>query len=154
MRCSAKSGRTGRPCRQWAIRGGNVCRTHGGLAPQVKRKAEERIERARLQMVGLLDPAFDVYEAQLAPAQVRRNPPVAVAIARDVFDRNDIKPASRVAISGPGGGPIEVNTIQAILLAAVQAKLLRLLVDTPAPEPAALIPSHGNGNGNGNGSGA
>lgn len=32
----------GRPCRNRPIRGGSVCSTHGGSAPQVKAKAEER----------------------------------------------------------------------------------------------------------------
>lgn len=30
-------------CKKWAIRGGNVCRKHGGAAPQVKAKAKERL---------------------------------------------------------------------------------------------------------------
>jgi hypothetical protein len=34
----------GRPCKEWAIRGGTVCATHGGRAPQVKAKAAVRAE--------------------------------------------------------------------------------------------------------------
>ena len=33
----------GEPCKLFAIRGGTVCRMHGGRAPQVKRKAAERM---------------------------------------------------------------------------------------------------------------
>lgn len=41
--CTATN-KKGRPCGAWAIRGGNVCRIHGGMAPQVQRKARERLE--------------------------------------------------------------------------------------------------------------
>jgi vacuolar-type H+-ATPase subunit E/Vma4 len=51
-RCTAHSSRTGLPCKRNAIRGGTVCRSHGGAAPQVKAKAAERIEQ-------LLDRFFD-----------------------------------------------------------------------------------------------
>ena len=37
----------GQRCRANAIRGGTVCYVHGGAAPQVKRKAAERIAEAR-----------------------------------------------------------------------------------------------------------
>jgi hypothetical protein len=32
-----------RPCRNWAIAGGRVCRYHGGSAPQVKNAAQRRL---------------------------------------------------------------------------------------------------------------
>jgi hypothetical protein len=46
-RCKAHR-RDGRPCRCWAIRGGFVCRVHGGAAPQVRAKARARLESARI----------------------------------------------------------------------------------------------------------
>ena len=42
--CTAKSSRTGKPCKKLPIRGGYVCRTHGGSAPQVRQKANRRLE--------------------------------------------------------------------------------------------------------------
>jgi hypothetical protein len=45
-RCSAHT-QAGNPCRANAIRGGTVCYVHGGAAPQVKRKAAERLAEAR-----------------------------------------------------------------------------------------------------------
>lgn len=44
-KCKAK-GRNG-PCNAWAIKGGDVCKMHGGMAPHVKRKAQERLEEAQ-----------------------------------------------------------------------------------------------------------
>lgn len=46
-RCSAHR-KSGQPCRNWAIRGGFVCRMHGGAAPQVRAKAKMRLEAARI----------------------------------------------------------------------------------------------------------
>jgi hypothetical protein len=37
----------GRPCRNYAITGGYVCRMHGGAAGQVRRKAGERVLEAQ-----------------------------------------------------------------------------------------------------------
>ena len=41
--CKATSSRTGERCRNRPIRGGEVCSTHGGMAPQVQAKAAERL---------------------------------------------------------------------------------------------------------------
>lgn len=48
QRCSATR-RDGRPCRAWAIRGGRVCRMHGGGAPQVRAAAERRTVEAKAE---------------------------------------------------------------------------------------------------------
>src|SRR3972149_1048900 len=53
-RCTARS-RTG-PCKKAPIRGGMVCDRHGGRAPQVKRKAAERL-------ADLIDPDRALREA-------------------------------------------------------------------------------------------
>jgi len=63
-RCTAKS-RTG-PCKKAPIRGGMVCDRHGGRAPQVKRKAAERL-------ADLIDPDRALREAaRLAYSDVRQ----------------------------------------------------------------------------------
>jgi hypothetical protein len=35
VRCKAISKQTGKQCKNWAIKGGQVCRNHGGGAPAV-----------------------------------------------------------------------------------------------------------------------
>ena len=47
MRCTATSKQKQRQCGNHAIPGGTVCRNHGGSAPQVKRKAAERLAETR-----------------------------------------------------------------------------------------------------------
>lgn len=51
----------GNPCRRYAIRGGFVCRVHGGSAPQVVAKARERLALAAdhnvRNLLGLADTA-------------------------------------------------------------------------------------------------
>lgn len=77
-RCTATSSRTGERCRRWAATGCNVCRSHGAAATQVRRAAERRIAREKLeQSIGrelgnfrpdIADPAERMLEA-LARAQ-------------------------------------------------------------------------------------
>jgi hypothetical protein len=42
-RCTAHSRQTGKRCKNASIPGGRVCRYHGGAAPQVQKKANERL---------------------------------------------------------------------------------------------------------------
>ena len=41
--CTATAKSTGLRCRDWAVRGGVVCYHHGGNAPQVRRRAKQRL---------------------------------------------------------------------------------------------------------------
>lgn len=60
----------GVPCTQWAIKGGVVCVTHGGKAPQVKAAAQRRLQRAQLTSeVALLLEELDP-EDQQHPVEV------------------------------------------------------------------------------------
>lgn len=48
-RCTGISSRSGKRCKKAAIKGGTVCATHGGAAPQVRAAAERReVERQTL----------------------------------------------------------------------------------------------------------
>ena len=44
-RCTATAKSTGERCKRAAVRGSNVCSMHGGKAPQVQQKAQERLDR-------------------------------------------------------------------------------------------------------------
>ena|ERR1700677_455346 len=46
--CTAHHASDGQPCRAWSVRGGYVCVSHGGAAPQVRAQAEFRLGRDRL----------------------------------------------------------------------------------------------------------
>lgn len=50
--CTATKRGTGEPCARYAIRGGNVCGSHGGHTKHVRRKANERLEFAKDMMLG------------------------------------------------------------------------------------------------------
>jgi hypothetical protein len=50
--CRAHSSRSGKPCGNFAIKGGAVCPMHGGSAPQVKRAAERRLAGAATEALG------------------------------------------------------------------------------------------------------
>lgn len=53
-KCKAKARTTGRRCTNPPIRGGTVCRMHGGAAPQVRAKAEEQLRLARDELMEML----------------------------------------------------------------------------------------------------
>ncbi len=72
-RCTAHSKRTGEPCGNWSIRGGTVCRKHGGAAKQTKEAAARRIfaaaDRAAAAIVGLMEDRETPHAVKLAAAR-------------------------------------------------------------------------------------
>ena len=96
-RCGAHSSQTGKPCGQWAIRGGTVCRTHGGRAPQVKAAAERRLADLRPAAILYLDWLLNQ----------KAFPSAGLGAAKDVLDRNDGRPAETVAMHVSGSLTLE-----------------------------------------------
>lgn len=89
--CSATSKTTGSQCRKPAIPGGTVCRNHGGNAPQVRRKAEERL-------AALVDPAIGALSRMIQ--QKRKIDAVTMAAVRDILDRAGPLRSERVEVNG------------------------------------------------------
>lgn len=86
MRCTATSRQRGERCRQRPIPGGAVCVYHGGKAPQVQAKAEERL-RALAE-----GPAI----ARLAALIESGNEAVALGAVKDVLDRAGFAAKQRI----------------------------------------------------------
>jgi hypothetical protein len=93
--CEAKSVFSQERCKKRAIRGSNVCGTHGGQAPRAK-------QNAKLRLAMLVDPAIDVMMRLLKPKPGRGNQvkaEVRLAAARDILDRNGFKSRDEVVIT-------------------------------------------------------
>jgi hypothetical protein len=91
-RCTATN-RQGNRCGKSPIPGGAVCRMHGGAAPQVKQKAQERLAAYQDRAI---DRLFQLVEQTSFPS-------TAFAAVRDVLDRTMGKPAESVAVAHSGG---------------------------------------------------
>ena len=82
--------RTGQRCKLPSMLGGNVCRAHGGAAPQTRAKAQRRLQ-----------PAADVLVQRLLSFALDGNVPDAVALQaiRDALDRAGLKPGVEVGMT-------------------------------------------------------
>lgn len=76
-RCKGHN-KAGKPCGHQPIRGGVVCVLHGGSAPQVIAKAEERLRELIHPAISRLAELIDQKEF----------PSVAIAAVKDALDRN------------------------------------------------------------------
>ena len=111
--CTATASSTGERCKQPAIPGGNVCRFHGGNAPQVQEKADERLERLARELLAEFEPRIkDLLEeydaAETADEKVKLHRELRQAVT-DVLDRAGEGPTAKHEHTGDGGDAIEVN---------------------------------------------
>lgn len=78
-RCTARRQRDGEPCGRFAIRGGVVCRLHGGATKHAQRKAKERLGFAKAIMLeravrGMQpDPRMSTADKRLAKAMAKQH---------------------------------------------------------------------------------
>jgi hypothetical protein len=87
LRCAARN-RQGKQCGNRPIEGGQVCRLHGGAAPQVKRAAQ-------LRLLELISPAIATLAREMAQAPASADRQRA---ANSILDR-----AGVVRQQGPDG---------------------------------------------------
>ena len=92
VRCKAHSKQKGIQCGRTAIPGGTVCRYHGGLAPQVQMKAQERLMAFQDRALHRL---FEL-------AEQREYPSTAFSAVKDVLDRTMGKPVDSVNVDLTG----------------------------------------------------
>lgn len=72
-KCKGRSKQTGEPCKLYAVPGALVCRFHGGRAPQVKRKAADRLaEQAAAEAAQRLAVPIDTTPEQALLDEVKR----------------------------------------------------------------------------------
>jgi len=118
-RCTATASSTGKRCKQPAIRGSDVCRFHGGSAPQVQEKAQERLDemadsvtadlQSRLDDVfGRLDRAEETDEYVKLLREVRQ-------LTTSILDRTDHGPTETREVTGEGGGPVQVEVNETVV---------------------------------------
>jgi hypothetical protein len=102
-KCAAHSSRTGDPCRKWPISGSNVCSTHGGSAPQVKRRAEERLRELQFPAVSSIADAIvaDTHQLDRRGGIIKLGPDHAVRLraALAVLDRTGLGPSSSANVT-------------------------------------------------------
>jgi hypothetical protein len=121
--CTATN-RRGARCKKPPILGGFVCEMHGGGAPQVRQKANERLAALVVPAVARL--------GQLV--RQRKNDGVALGAVREVLER------SGVGVSDKAPPTVVTFTLNIDRPPQAGAPLLPVLT---------LKPANGNGNGNG-----
>jgi hypothetical protein len=121
--------------------GGNVCRAHGGAAPQTKAKAQRRLQQAADVLVQrLLSFALDGKVAD----------PVALQAIRDVLDRAGLNPKQLVEVEVQPweriyAGIAAISREESLALSGGQpnpepATVDGEVIDPPEPEPAKPLP--------------
>lgn len=117
-RCTATAKSTGERCQNDAIQGGEVCWQHGGAAPQVQKKAQERLDRmaddVTADMQAIVGDLVDEYD--------RADPEEKTAIHRElhktwkaILDRTGHGPTEKREVSGEDGGPVDISLVREVV---------------------------------------
>lgn len=92
--CEAAVSNGSRRCKNHAKPGSNVCEFHGSKAPQVK-------EAARQRLAALVAPSIAKLESFVRAKKTDKHIPanLQLAAARDILDRNGLKPKDEVVLT-------------------------------------------------------
>jgi hypothetical protein len=114
-RCTAHSSQTRRRCKNASILGSRICRYHGGAAPQVQKKAAQRLKE-------LEHPALDVFQRVLEADEAHpEHRALAIRVAESVLDRTGHKQPKKLEIESDQ--TIDVRTLSTGLLRQLAAEL-------------------------------
>ena len=94
-RCTATN-RAGQPCGKFAMRGGQVCRNHGGSSPQALAKAAAAVELAELRLRNLAPRAVAELEALVTGADSEQ---VRLQAANSLVDRSVGRATERIQLA-------------------------------------------------------
>lgn len=95
VQCTAIK-KDGTQCRKWAVRGVLVCMKHGAQLPQVRKVAEERVQAARVQMMGMTTDATKVLEQLMQPGVPEG---IRLKAATEILDRSGLKAGMEVNVT-------------------------------------------------------
>lgn len=142
-RCTATAQGTGERCKRAAIKGGNVCTTHGGAAPQVQKSAKQRlmemVEPAMIELRKIIDRDDTVDSDKLRAIQM-------------VLDRAGYGPGAKLEVEGV------LSTFDQVMIDAfggevVDGKVVPRYpqggIDRSALDPPSERPALGRGGGGG-----
>ncbi len=106
LACTAMSKQTKERCGNPPIKGGKVCRFHGGKAPQVEAAAARRV------LNDLVGPALTEMAAILSDDKT----PAAVKLGaiKDILDRTGFKPSTVVEVLSIGVVEAEIARLEAL----------------------------------------
>ena len=110
-RCTARR-KNGEPCRNWAIHGSNVCRMHGGAAPQVRRAAQVR---ALMSSDRLMAQLIQIAEDQTQSAKDRLAAIVAVLDRAGIGTRQQTQRARLVILDRRIDNVMQIEKVKAKL---------------------------------------
>ena len=88
--------RQGQLCRKYAMKGGNVCRNHGGSSPQALAKAAAAVELAELRLRNLAPRAVATLEDLVINATSEQ---VRLGAANSLVDRSVGRATERIQVA-------------------------------------------------------
>ena len=111
--CTATAKSTGERCKRAAIKGGEVCPMHGGSAPQVKKKAQDRLDEMADSVTANVQADIEDLQEEYDNTD---DPEEKLAIVGEmrkllklVLDRTGHGPSEKREITGEGGGGIVID---------------------------------------------